>query len=211
MNTIGISLGWNCSSAVWAVNNGIRTTKNQGYNTCPFDEMMSNYRGIIECISTDFADFTNSDYLEVNIVPPGLPYVNYSDYCNEIILNTKYNFAFNHESPGHPFLPSTQNWGNNSDKYHYTKDYFHFFKERYNRRIANFLNYLRDPNNKIIFVLSRYNTTLNDVQDLRNVLTVKYPLLSYEIQILDTDKNQSHNNYLFMGLMEDDEEVKRTA
>ena len=33
----GISLGWNCSSASYDVNNGYRKCKNDGYKTCPFD------------------------------------------------------------------------------------------------------------------------------------------------------------------------------
>ena len=35
----GISLGWNCESANYGVANGIRSTKQNGYKTCPFDEM----------------------------------------------------------------------------------------------------------------------------------------------------------------------------
>lgn len=54
MKTIGISLGWNCSPAIAGVSNGIRLSKSNGYLTCPFDEMVSNLPGIIECISDDF-------------------------------------------------------------------------------------------------------------------------------------------------------------
>jgi hypothetical protein len=50
MNKVGISLGWNCNSAIYGVNNGIRLEKKDGYKTCPFDEMLSNLPGIIKCI-----------------------------------------------------------------------------------------------------------------------------------------------------------------
>jgi hypothetical protein len=46
--TEGISLGWNCSSAVYGVSSGIRNTKQNGYKTCPFDGMITNYKGIVD-------------------------------------------------------------------------------------------------------------------------------------------------------------------
>jgi hypothetical protein len=54
MQKIAISLGWNCNSAIYGVENSIRKTKKEGYLTCPFDEMVTNYKGIIECIKDDF-------------------------------------------------------------------------------------------------------------------------------------------------------------
>ena len=42
MNQVGISLGWNCNSASYGVDNGIRKRKIDGYMTCPFDEMVTN-------------------------------------------------------------------------------------------------------------------------------------------------------------------------
>ena len=207
MNNIGISLGWNCASAVWGVNNHIRKSKNEGYTTCPFDEMMSNYRGMIQCIEDDFQYFTDTQYLELFPVADGLDYVDYNDYCNEIIINTKYNFVFNHESPGHPFLPTTQNWKNG--KYHYSDNEFKYFIERYQRRILNFRRYLQDPNNTITFILSRYKTTDADIADLHAVLKRKYPTLEYKIIILDTDKKITYNNHRLMNINENDNELVR--
>lgn len=43
MKPIGISLGWNCDAAGYAVKNKLRETKNNGYKTCPFDIMITNY------------------------------------------------------------------------------------------------------------------------------------------------------------------------
>ena len=89
MKKIAISLGNNCSTAVWAVNNGLRVTKANGYNTCPFDLMVSNYKGVVECIRNNFIDFTNPAFLSLT---------------SHGIFNTKYGFGFNHESPGHANL-----------------------------------------------------------------------------------------------------------
>ena len=62
---IGISLGWNCHSAMWGVSNNIRDRKENGYNTCPFDIMVTNYPGICECINDDFKHLCDEKYLEI--------------------------------------------------------------------------------------------------------------------------------------------------
>ena len=49
-----ISLGWNCSSATYGVQHKLRTTKKNGYKTCPFDEMITNYQGIVQCFLDNF-------------------------------------------------------------------------------------------------------------------------------------------------------------
>jgi hypothetical protein len=54
-NEEGISLGWNCQSARTGVSMGIRRTKTNGYKTCPFDQMITNYPGIMECFKDEFA------------------------------------------------------------------------------------------------------------------------------------------------------------
>ena len=43
--------------------------------------------------------------------------------------NTKYNFLFNHESPGHANLFQTQNW--EGGKFHYIDNDFTNFKNRF--------------------------------------------------------------------------------
>jgi hypothetical protein len=65
-NKIGISLGNVCYSAVWATKNKIRKLKKDGYKTCPFDLMVSNYDGIVNCIKDDFKHFCDPKYLTVN-------------------------------------------------------------------------------------------------------------------------------------------------
>ncbi len=49
MNRVFISLGLNCSSAVYGTKKNLRKKKENGYNTCPFDLMLSSYSGLIEC------------------------------------------------------------------------------------------------------------------------------------------------------------------
>ena len=65
----GVSLGWNCHSANHGVSIGVRNIKANGYKTCPFDEMVTNYRGIIECILDDFQYLCDNEYLELIQIP----------------------------------------------------------------------------------------------------------------------------------------------
>lgn len=92
---VGISLGWNCHSAMHGVEHGIRGRKQTGYKTCPFDTMISNFDGIVECIKDDFAYFTDEKYLYIKTATNPL------DTC---IMHLKYRFGFNHETPGHADL-----------------------------------------------------------------------------------------------------------
>ena len=212
MNNIGISLGWNCNSAIHGVEIGIRKTKLKGYLTCPFDEMVSNFDGIIKCIENDFEDFYNSKYLELINIPKELVNIIGLEHLNKdeiFIRNNKYNFLFNHESPGHANLYITQNWKEGIN--HYINNDYTNFKERYKNRINNFKNYLNNPNNYIIFIIHRYNTNNNNIQDLHNVLKIKYPYLKYECYFLDIHYNLDiiKNNLLLSGLYINDNEIKR--
>ncbi len=97
----GISLGLSCTSAILGVQKGIRKTKKNGYMTCPFDTMVSNYKGIIECIKDDFLYFCDPLYLELKLLKNAGPKYDQPEY---LIYNNKYKFIFNHESPGHANL-----------------------------------------------------------------------------------------------------------
>ena len=68
MNSEGISLGWNCSAAQEGLVLNLRKNKNHGYNTCPFDMMITNYIGLCKCIEDDFKYFCDPNYLELR--PP---------------------------------------------------------------------------------------------------------------------------------------------
>lgn len=193
---IGISLGWNCTPACYGVDNKIRGTKSNGYNTCPFDEMITNYHGVINCIKDDFKDFMNDDFLKLIKSEQSIGGI----VKDEILLyNTKYNFIFNHESPGHANLFATQSWEGGIN--HYVNDNFLKLKERYNRRIDNFKNYisLAEQGNKIIFILSRFN---NDVTELKHILMEKYPNLNYDILTIRPTESVEivKGHYKLMGL-----------
>ena len=149
---IGISLGWTCNSAMFAVSKGIRNVKKSGYKTCPFDKMISNYTGLLECISDDFKYFVDPEYLTLKclIRPNGTK--------DDMIYNTKYNFFFNHESPGHADLYKKEKWPNG--KFHFVDNNYLEFIKRYTNRIENFRNYLIDPKNRITFVITIFSGKL---------------------------------------------------
>lgn len=200
--SVGISLGWNCESAIFGIKNGIRKTKQNGYNTCVFDSMVTNYPGIISCLKNDFCDFINPTYLTTKIIG------------NEIIIyHTKYDFWFNHESPGHANLYKSQNW--KDGKYHFINNNFEQFIERYKKRIENFRKYI-NSGKYIYFILERFSTnSVHDIPELNKVIQNKYPHLKYNFifvphlyNYLHT-KKYIHTHLIEMGFTENDEEIKR--
>jgi hypothetical protein len=179
ISNIGISLGWNCHSAVWATDNGIRSRKSDGYKTCPFDIIVTNYVGIVDCLLDDFKFMCDDKFLEIR---PGK-----SD--NEVLIfNTKYNFIFNHESPGHADLYLKENWP--EGKFHFTVDNFRNLKERYNRRIDNFRRYVLNPLNRVTFIMTSWDKT--DISDLQYVIQKMYPTLQYDIKMLNDPKGKEY-------------------
>lgn len=222
--TIGISLGFNCHPAIYGVENNIRTRKTEGYLTCPFDECNSYFGGVIECIKDDFKDFFNPIYLQLLEIPFDytIIYINSINkwdiydsnnpehigehYCGgfktgeKIIYNTKYKMMFIHESPDHANLHIIQNWP--GGKNHFVNNDFALFKERYKRRINNFMTYLCS-NNKINFIVSRYS---QDMSILDALLKNKYPTLEYTITVLEPNfvKTALYDHYKLMLIEEKD-------
>lgn len=140
--------------------------KEDGYNTCPFDLMHSNYEGIVKCINDNFKYFCDTRYLCL---------------IDGIIQNTYYNFTFNHESPKHENLYLNENW--ETGEYHFFNNGWINLIERYNRRIKSLNDYLTDPNNYIYFIIDlKYDKLEDDIFiDLINALNNRYPNLKYEI------------------------------
>ena len=170
METIAISLGNVCYSAMWAVENKLRKTKDEGYLTCPFDLMVSNYQGIIRCIYDDFLDFCNPAYLVLN---------------DHGIFNVKYNFGFNHESPEEEAeLYLHENWP--EGRMHFVNNNYAHFIERYNKRIKSFYYYLQNPAYHVLFIIQfTYDKNPeDDCKELRDALREKFPDLKYSIQII---------------------------
>ena len=157
---------------------GIRSTKKNGYTTCPFDLCLTNYNGLIECIKDDFKYFCDPTYLIV--MSPVKDCINNNRtgiYTKDnLIYNTKYKFIFNHESPDHEELYSKEGWV--GGKYHFTNNNFKEFIERYTNRINNFRNYIHNST-KITFVIGNFNS---NVDELYKELTCAYPQLNYTIE-----------------------------
>lgn len=175
MNNIGISLGDNCNPAMFGVKNNYRSTKQDGYNTCVFDLMVSNYTGVVKCILEDFNNFTDVNYLK---------FIENDDVNKNIIINTYYHFCFNHETPGHADLYLTENWPEGTN--HFINNNYAHFIERYNKRINNFKKYLEDDANFISFIIEfkHQENPQNDCKDLRDALSLKYPNLQYKIIVI---------------------------
>ena len=199
MQNVCVSLGWNCHSAMWAVDNGIRKRKEEGYKTCPFDIMVTNYKGIVDCLNDDFKYFYDENYIEMIKVSD-------TEYS---IYNNKYNFAFNHESPGHANLYIKERWP--EGRKHFTLNNFRNLKERYSKRINNFRSYLSDPNNFITFVLTSWKKTQDDISDLKLAIEKHYPNLKYKVIILDDPNGKEYylRHMRDMKYTDQDYEIKR--
>jgi hypothetical protein len=199
LNSIGISLGWNCHSAMWAVANGLRKRKEDGYKTCPFDIMVTNYVGICECIKDDFKYLCDENYLE--LIPV-------SD-TEHTIYNNKYNFGFNHESPGHANLYITERWEHGIN--HFVINNYEHLKKRYLDRVNNFREYLSDRNNLIHFIITTWEKKEDDLNDLKDVLKMKYPNLRYKFTILNDPNGKDYliRHLRDMRFTENDHELKR--
>jgi hypothetical protein len=201
MNTIGISLGWRCRSSIYGVELGLITKKSDGYQRCPFDLMISNYTGVVDCINDGFDDLYNPVYLQLKTMP-----VNKSWIGEKIIYHTKYKFLFSHESPDHADMYLTQNW--EGGKEHFISNNFERFMTRYKKRCDNIKNYL-NSNTHVVFILERYNNRISELKRLNDVLHSKYPHLSYSFELIDCidDINEYIDHLKLIGFTDDDDEL----
>ena len=198
-NNISISLGYNCNSAQYGVINNYRLSKANGYNTTPFDLMVTNINGIIDCLTDNFKFLCDEQYLQLN-------YVNENE---STIYNTKYNFIFNHESPGHANLHDIEKWKNGKNTY--VMDNYKELKIRYKNRIDNFINYCNDKNNIITFIITNFNKQESDLTELKYVLSKNYPTCKYNFIILNEPKGKEYYIYHLraMKFTDNDNELKR--
>ena len=183
-----ISLGWRCDSSV-IIKKKYSAQKKQ-YVVNVFDSMISNLDGIIKCFKNDFQYFCDPNYL----VYTGKGY----------IKNSFYKFMFNHETPGHANLHLKENWPN-KDKNHFVKDNFKLFIDRYNRRISNFKNYIKEHDH-IVFVLQmvKVNQYHPLLLELKKVLNKKYPTKIFSFDLIEEENVQFYKNHLLaMGLQKD--------
>jgi hypothetical protein len=197
--SIGIALGWNCIPTIWAVENGVRKTKDNGYLTCPFDLMGNNFEGLIECIKNDFKDLTNPNYLSI-IDTTGVVFEQPIYRSGELLLvNTKYKFIFNHESPTHGDLYLHEGW--KGGIFHYSNNNFAEFIKRYNQRINNFRHYINKALNEDLTVVFIITTLPDNYPILKDTIKNVYPHLKFEIIYNDVRLDGLYYN-LFQGNME---------
>ena len=157
---IPISLGWNCGPATYRASLGFR--KASGYKTCPFDLGVTPYAGLVECILDKF-DRKKFFNLRVEYDP-----VNKQD-C---ILN-EYDMWFNHESE--------RLEGNSETEWHPGKwavNDFYLFKERYENRIQNFLNYV-ESGSPILFL---YENPRETPEKIKAAIETAWPGLIFRIK-----------------------------
>ena len=152
---VGISLGWRCGAAEIGVKMNERDTKVDGYKTCPFDIGVTNYIGICNCLEDDFKYYLDDKYLILRKEPPMKAILGDNQTDDQMwIYNSYYNFAFNHESPGHAKLYESEKWEGGIN--HFVNNNFEKFKERYQKRIDNFRYYIKNASH-INFLILRYN------------------------------------------------------
>jgi Putative papain-like cysteine peptidase (DUF1796) len=169
----GVSLGFDCRSAMFAKDNKIRKSKNEGYKTCPFDIMITNYYGVIKCINDKFKYFMDTNYLEIT--------------DNGEIINTKYDFYFLHEIHSSMLKVNAVKVSEFPTEDHYTKNDFENLKIRYNNGVKNFNNYMKNTK-EITFILNRLNPTH---VELHKCIKNNYPNLKFDIMhIKENIKNR---------------------
>lgn len=154
----------------------------------------------------DFEYLCDTKYLELIKVPKESKILNTNGDGDIIIYNKKYNFLFNHESPGHANLFIHQKWEKGID--HYILNDYEEFINRYKRRIQN-IKELLNSDKKIIFILHRPNTELCDISKLNEAILYKYPSLKFDFVIFDCDKYFYYEHLLLMKIDETDDEIKR--
>jgi hypothetical protein len=190
----GISLGWNCEAAVRSVELKIRDTKKNGYTTCPFDICLTNYEGVILCINEDFKYFCDPAYLK--LIPTRFSTGGLKE--GELLLvNTRYKFIFCHESPGCANLYIIENWQGGIN--HFIDNNYKLFIERYNARIENFRNYLK--NDEVHFVIVKQN---DDLSRLKETISEKYPQLKFDTTCLypNVPKDLYDKHHILMNEIE---------
>jgi hypothetical protein len=191
--TTAISLGWDCGPAIYGVEHGLRKRKEEGYKTCPFDKMITNYKGIIQCLKDDFQYFTDPKYLKVMTIKHKYDHL-ICPLDTTIIVNTKYKFILNHESSGYGDLWKCEHW--EKGQFHFEMDNFYEFIKRYEKRINNFREYLKGDY-FITFILTRDNNTKENSVELDNVIKEKYPNLKYEILLIEENRKEIFNEGIF--------------
>ena len=200
-----VSIGWNCDSAVTGVSTGLRSRRCDGYKTCPFDLIISNYDGVVQCFEDDFKYFCDPGYLQLVQMPSTLKHFCTDGVGDMIIYNARYKFFFNHESPNDEYFVD-ESWVKGMG--HFVMNNYEEFIKRFSRRIENMREMLRSGKH-ITFILTRPETGLEDISELVHVIKSTYPSLEFDFKFRDFDKQYYHDFLLFMKFNKEDREVKR--
>lgn len=202
---MGISLGWNCNSAMHGVAHGLRPRKEQGYRTCPFDKCISNPEGIAACFSEDFAHFCDPQHLALVEAPFSTGGIRRGE---RLLCNTHYGFVFNHESPDHRqpgHAPIWQNEAWQGGALHFVADGFAEFRRRYEARIANLRAYMADPTIRVRFLLTVPALGAGaapEEEALHAAIAAAYPAATFEVQRLGAPEGEEafvREHFALMG------------
>lgn len=187
-----ISLGWDCEPAIWGVVNNLRGNKADGYKTCPFDRMITNYNGMVECINDDFKYLCDPEYLKVITGKDIYCHLNFP-VGTTLLINTKYNFIFNHESSGHGDLWQSEKWP--KGKFHFEMNNFEEFIIRYSRRVENFKYYLNNFE-EITLITSKVDNTHENNSELENAIKKKYSKPKINFILKEEERKEIFNEGL---------------
>lgn len=178
---IAISLGNTCAPAVARAKH-LGQSKKTNYKSCPFDLMLSNVAGVIDCLNTDFKSFCLPEHLRIQ----DLGKENNEDRF--IIRHIKYNWIFNHESfnRGEGYLYKREDWENGPNTY--INNNFEKLISRYNERIKNF-KYYCESDYYVYFLLNfafhmdppgdKFSRELID--NLNIAIKNRFPKLQFEV------------------------------
>ena len=200
--SIGISLGWNCYTTGVSVIHGLRRLKKDGYKTCPFDLMISNYKGVIQCLYDDFKDFTNPEYLKLIPNQDRKILEQFPNNTDDLMIyNTKYKFCHNHESVGYVNLYLTEDW--EGGKTHFVDNNYEKLIERLNCRVQNFRNYMNSGNH-INFLITDFDKNLTDLHTCIKTMypKLKYSILRYSLEshVDETGKDYFNRHHKYYGV-----------
>jgi hypothetical protein len=173
-NAIPISLGWNCSPAIFRAKT-LNFTKNNNYLTCPFDLCVTPFLGLCECL---LDNFDRNKFFNLR--------VEYDQINKQNCILNEYNMWFNHESE--------EKQNDESVLWHpgkYSENNYELFKKRYEMRIQNFLNYIQ--NYSILFLIK---TPYYDLSYLTKIIKHKYPFLNFKIVVLNETDNIFYEQHL---------------
>lgn len=191
MASISIALGEDCRSTIFGVRSKMRPSKKDGYQSCPFDLMVADVKGVIKCFNDNFNLFTERSFL---IRRP------FEDQKHYLISNHEYGFYFNHESFTPEAILNKNIWTEGSD--HFIKNDFQNFTKRYKQRIQNLDLYCNSGFFKVNFIFvskhcernpwadpSTYNAGYPKevMRDLCESIKNRYPKLVFNLVILPSE------------------------